>query len=231
MDYILDSFYKAIKLILTIDREVVEISLVSIRVSLGATCISTLMGIPFGFIIAHKRFIGKRLVVVLLNTMMALPTVAIGLIVYGLLARKGLLGDLDLLYTPWAMMIGQTILATPIITGLSLSAIQTIDKRVSREAISLGATPLQSIMTILFEGRTALCGAVAAGFGRVFTEVGASMMLGGNIAGYTRNIPTAIAFESQRGEFALAMALGLILVSVAFLINAIFYILYGRMKW
>lgn len=229
MEYFFGSFYEALRLILSLDEEVMRVSIVSIKVSLGATLISTIIGIPVGFIIAYKRLPWKRLIQILLNTMMAIPTVTVGLLVYGLLARKGPFGGLGLLYTPWAMMIGQTILATPIITGLSLSALQGIDKRVLKEAKSLGASSLQLIITILSHSRLSLLGAVTAGFGRVFTEVGVSMMLGGNIVGYTRNLPTAIALETQKGEFAMGMALGLILLSLALIVNTIFYLLYGRM--
>jgi tungstate transport system permease protein len=230
MEYIVSSFCKAVELILSFDEEVVEISFISIKVSCAAITISTILGVPMGFIIAYSEFSGKRLLILFLNTMMALPTVAVGLVVYGFLTRESLFGNFELLYTPWAMIIGQVVLALPIITGLSVSAIQNLDKRVSKEALALGATIPQTVMTVLSEGRLPLCGAVAAGFGRIFTEVGVSMIVGGNIAGYTRNIPTAIAFEVQRGEFALGMALGFILIFIAFFFNIIFYIFYARMK-
>lgn len=231
MYYLSESFKTAIKMIVSLDPEMMRITFVSLKVSTVAIFIATLVGVPVGFYIGIKEFFGKRAVVTILNTLMALPTVVVGLIVYSLISRRGLLGTLGLLYTPWAMVIGQTILAFPIISALSLSATQSIDKRVEKTALTLGANNLQTALIILNEGKFAILSAIIAGFGRVFAEVGASMMLGGNIKGYTRNITTAIAFETSKGEFALGIALGIILLIVAFSINILVHYFQQKIEW
>ena len=222
MEYILEGFGAAFRLIISLDPEMVNITLVSLKVSSISTILATVIGVPVGFYIAIRNFRGKRAIVTLLNTLMALPTVVIGLWVYSLISRRGPFGSWGLLYTPWAMVMGQTILAFPIIAALSLSATQGVDKRVQKTALTLGANDLQSALLILSEGRFAILSAIIAGFGRVFAEVGVSMMVGGNIRGFTRNITTAIAFETGKGEFALGIALGIILLTVAFSINVLF---------
>lgn len=223
MDYILAGLSDALKMIVSFDPEVIEIVLVSIKISTSSIILATLAGVPLGFYVAIRDFWGKRAVITVLNTLMALPTVLVGLLVYSLISRRGPLGTIGLLYTPWAMIIGQTILAFPIVAALSLSATQGIDKRVEKTALTLGANNLRTAFFILAEGKFALLSAIIAGFGRVFAEVGVSMMLGGNIRGFTRNITTAIAFETGKGEFALGIALGLILLTVAFSINILFH--------
>ncbi|MFQ5455331.1 MAG: ABC transporter permease [Nitrospirota bacterium] len=228
MDYILDGFINAFKMIVSLDREMIKIILVSVRVSMISTLLSTLIGLPVGFYVAIKDFRGKQLVITILNTLLALPTVVIGLLVYSFISRRGPLGGMGLLYTPWAMVIGQMILSFPIIASLSLSAIQGIDKRVEKTALTLGASKLQTAFFLVAEGRYVIFSAIIAGFGRVFAEVGVSMMLGGNIRGYTRNITSAIALETGKGEFALGMALGIILLTIAFSINIIFRCLQKR---
>ncbi len=222
MDYILDGLKAALELIFTLDREMLLIATVSLKVSAISTIIATLLGVPFGFVIAIKDFWGKQGVITVLNTLLALPTVVIGLLVYSFISRRGPLGSMGLLYTPWAIVIGQIILAFPVIAALSLSATLGVDKRVRKTALTLGANRLQTAFFVLAEGKFAILAAIIAGFGRVFAEVGVSMMLGGNIRGFTRNITTAIAFETGKGEFALGIALGTILLSVAFLVNILF---------
>lgn len=223
MEYIFEGVRNAIKMIISLDPEVIKITFISLKVSVTSIILATLSGLPVGFFIATREFWGKRCVTIILNTLMALPTVAVGLIVYSLVSRRGPLGTFGLLYTPWAMIIGQTILAFPIVAALSLSAIQSVDKRVSETALTLGANSLQTALTVFNEGKYSILSAVIAGFGRVFAEVGISMMVGGNIKGYTRNIPTAIAFETGKGEFALGIALGIILLVVAFSMNILFH--------
>lgn len=223
MDYILEGLKNALKMIARLDRQVINIALVSIKVSIISIILATVVGVPVGFYVALKNFWGKHGVVIILNTLMALPTVLIGLLVYSFLSRGGPFGTLGLLYTPWAMVVGQSILAFPIVAGLSLSATQSVDKRVERTALTLGANGLQTALAILTEGRFAIFAAIIAGFGRVFTEVGISMMVGGNIQGYTRNITTAIALETGKGEFGLGIALGIILLMVALPVNILFY--------
>ncbi len=209
-------------MIASLDSEMLAIAFVSIKVSVASTTFATLLGVPFGFIVAIKDFWGKRGVITVLNTLLALPTVIIGLLVYSLISRRGPFGAMGLLYTPWAMVVGQTILAFPIIAALSVSAIMGGDRRVEKTALTLGANRLQTALLILSEGKFAVLSAIIAGFGRVFAEVGVSMMLGGNIRGFTRNITTAIALETGKGEFALGMALGIILLGVAFSVNILF---------
>lgn len=223
MDYILEGTKKALQLIFSLDREIFNIALVSIKVSFISIVLATVAGVPFGFCVAIKKFWGKRAVVTILNTLMALPTVVVGLIVYSMISRQGPLGPLGLLYTPMAMVIGQFILATPIIAALTLTATQNVDARLIKTNVTLGATGFQSLLAIFSELRFALLGAIIAGFGRIFAEVGVSMMLGGNIRGFTRNITTAIAFETGKGEFSLGIALGMILLVVAFFINILFH--------
>lgn len=223
MDYIIEGFANALKMMVSLDREMIAIVLVSVKVSIISTILATLGGVPLGFYVAIKDFRGKRGVTIVLNTLMALPTVVIGLLVYSFISRRGLLGSMGLLYTLWAMVIGQTILAFPIIAALSLSATRGVDKRVEKTALTLGASRLQTAFFILAEGKFAIFAAIIAGFGRVFAEVGISMMLGGNIRGFTRNITTAIAFETGKGEFALGIALGIILLTIAFSMNILFH--------
>lgn len=223
MELLADSLVSSIKLILSGDRNLFEIVLLSIKLSFIATAISTLISIPLSFIITGSKFIGKNMVISIINTLMALPTVVVGLLVYSFLSRNGPLGYLSLLYTPSAMVIGQVILILPIITGLLISSISSIDTRVKKEAMALGANPFQTMLIILNEGRFSIISAIRCGFGRVFAEVGISMMVGGNIEGYTRNIPTAIVLETSRGNFSTSFALGIILLLVAFIINPIFY--------
>ncbi len=220
MEYISEAVKKALWLIVHFDHDLAVIVWTSLRVSITATLLASAVGVPLGFVIAVTQFRGKHHVEVALNTCMALPTVVVGLTVYSFISRRGPLGVYGLLFTPTAMIIGQFILATPIIAALSLSATKSIDARVGETARTLGANAVQTAATILNEARYAIIVAVAAGFGRVIAEVGSAMILGGNIHGYTRTMTTAIALETGKGEFALAMALGIILLLIALSMNA-----------
>ena len=219
MGYLLEGIKQAFELIVTLDKEVFTITLISLNISTIAIIFSSAAGMPLGFMIGVNTFKGKSTVITIFNTLMAFPTVVVGLIVYSMVSNKGLLGPLGLLFTPWAMIIGQFILAVPIITALTISATQNLDPRVRSTATVLGANSFQSGIAIILEARYAIIAAIVAGFGRIIGEVGASMMLGGNIRGYTRNIPTAIALETSKGEFSLGIALGFILLTVALIIN------------
>ena len=223
MDFIIEGIQKAFQLIFSLDREIFNIVLLSLRVSLTAIILASLVGIPLGFLMAVKDYWGKRLIVALVNTLLALPTVVVGLIVYSLISRRGPLGVFGLLYTPSAMIIGQFVLATPIVIALTHSAIQGIDRRVRNTALTLGATEIQSAWTVIKEARYAVLAAVITGFGRVIAEVGAAMMLGGNIKGSTRVMTTAIALETAKGEFGFSIALGIILLLIAFSINILLH--------
>jgi tungstate transport system permease protein len=222
MHFITEGFKTALILIITLNREVFEIVLFTLKVSFWGTLLSTLFGVPSGFLIAIKDFPGKAMVQTVLNALMALPTVVVGLTVYAFISRQGPLGEWGLLFTPSAVIIGQWILATPLICALTISATKSVDSKVGTTALTLGANVVQESIAILKEARFALFAAIIAGFGRVIAEVGAAMMLGGNIRGYTRTMTTAIALETSKGEFGFGLALGFILMTIALGINFIF---------
>ena len=223
MEYIVEGIWQALRLIFSLDSEIFSIVLLSLKVSTIATFLSSLAGVPVGFIIGTSEFRGKKLLVTIFNTLMAFPTVVVGLLVYSFISRQGPLGPMGLLFTPQAMVVGQLILATPIIVALTISATQGVDRRVKLTAMTLGAGPLRTATAILSEVRFALMAAVIAGFGRVIAEVGCAMMVGGNIRGYTRTMTTAIALETAKGEFGFGIALGLILLVVAFSVNILLH--------
>lgn len=219
MNYLLDGLATALRLIAALDSEVMRCTMVSLQVSAVAILLASLVGLPCSFLIGLYDFKGKKTLITLFNTLMAIPTVVIGLFVFSFVSRQGPLGVFGLLFTPSAMIIGQFLLATPIIVALSYAAIQGIDPRIKMTALALGARSHQLILTLLREARYAIIAAVIAGFGRVIGEVGSAMMLGGNIRGYTRTISTAIALETSKGEFSLGLALGMILLTVALSVN------------
>lgn len=225
MEYVVDGIKEALRIIATFDREFLQMVSVSLRTAGASTLLATLTGVPLGVLVALKTFPGRHALIMVLNTLMSLPTVVIGLLVYSFLSGHGPLGRLGLLYSVTAMVIGQFILAFPIVAGLTVSAVQGLDGRIGPTLASLGADSRQSLRMFLNEARFGLFGAMVAGFGRVFSEIGVSMMLGGNIKGYTRNITTAIALETGKGEFALGVALGIILLAVALAINVLFGLL------
>jgi tungstate transport system permease protein len=226
--FLYNALVNAVKLIFSGDAQVYSAVFVSLQVTVAATVICTVLGVPLGFVVATTRFRGRQLVITLLNTLMALPTVVVGLLVYAFIARQSLLGPMGLLFSRKAMIIGEVILGLPIVVALTSTAITSLDKSVRETAITLGAGRLRVATTVMWEGRFALMAAVAAAFGRLIGEVGISMILGGNIAGRTRNITTAIALETSRGEFAFAMALGIILLCVALGANFLLRFLQGR---
>ncbi len=228
MDLLTDSIYSAVLLVISLDPEVIEIVMVSLTVSLSATCIASCLGLPCAFFIFFKSFPGKTFLITVLNTLLALPTVVIGLLVYSVISRRGILGPLDLLYTQKAIIIGQVILIFPVIVTLTIAAISKIDKRYRQTALTLGANELQVVMVIFKEARYGIIAAIIAAYGRVIAEVGISMMLGGNAKGFTRTMTTAMALEYDKGEFVLAVALGGVLMSMAFFINMLFHFLQGR---
>ena len=227
-DFLVDALTNALKLIFSGDAQVGAAVFVSLQVAGTATVISTVLGVPLGFGVAVGRFRGRQLVITLLNTLLALPTVVVGLFVYTFIARRSLLGPLDLLFTKKAMVLGEVVLALPIVVALTSSAVASLDRAVRETAITLGAGRLHTSFTMVWEGRFALMAAIAAAFGRLIGEVGVSMILGGNIAASTRNITTAIALETSKGEFSLAMALGIVLLVVALGVNFLLRYLQGR---
>ena len=221
MDTVLEGIKKAIELLFTLDPEVWSITLLSLQISGTATLISLLIGISSGTAIALSDFPGKRFLVGVINTGMGLPPVVVGLFVTIFLWRSGPLDFLDILYTPTAMILAQTIIATPIVTGISVAAIQQLPKKLRLQILALGATRLQMIWVLVKEAKLPLLAAVMAGFGGVISEVGASIMVGGNIKGYTRVLTTATVMETSRGNFDIAIALGIILLLFAYLVNLI----------
>ncbi len=221
MDLIVEGIRKAIWLLITLDREVFGITWLSLKVSGLATLISLIIGISFGTLVALTRFPGRRLVVSLINTGMGVPPVVVGLFISILLWRNGPFGILELLYTPTAIIIAQAIIATPIVAGISLASIQKLPESLRLQIMALGATRFQMIRMLIKEARLLLLAAVMAGFGGVISEVGASIMVGGNIKGYTRVLTTATVMETGRGNFDIAIALGVILLLFSFCINAV----------
>jgi tungstate transport system permease protein len=204
---------------MTFDPETFQITILSLQVSALATGISLLIGLPLGTWLALGNFRGRSFLLSIINTGMALPPVVVGLVVAMALWRSGPLGDLRLIYTPAAIVIAQTIIASPVVIGLTAAALAALDPRFQQQLLGLGATRLQMIWMLWREARLLLLAAFMAGFGSVISEVGASMMVGGNIKGQTRVLTTAIVLETSKGEFGTALALGLLLLTITYLIN------------
>ena len=221
MDLILDGIIEAFRLIVSGDPEVIGITLLSLKISGSATLISTCIGVSAGTAVALTRFPGRRFLISVINTGMGLPPVVVGLFVTIFIWRSGPLGSLGLLYTPAAMVIAQTVIAAPIITGVTLAAMQRLPGKLRLQILALGATRRQMVWLLMKEARLPLLTAVMAGFGGVISEIGASIMVGGNIKGYTRVLTTATVMETGRGNFAVAIALGIILLILAFTVNYI----------
>jgi tungstate transport system permease protein len=220
MHSLLQGFAQALDLIFHLDPVLFGIIILSLKVSGLALVIATAFGLPVGAVLGLKRFAGRNLAISITNTLMGLPPVVVGLIVYLLLSRRGPLGFLGLLYSPTAMIVAQTILAAPIVTALCHSAIVNVDPLIRQAARTLGATARQETIALIREARYGILSAVIAAFGRVMAEVGSILIVGGNIAGYTRVMTTTIALETDKGNFELALALGVILLSISFVINA-----------
>jgi tungstate transport system permease protein len=223
-----DAWRAALGLLLAGDPNVVSAVVVSVEVALLGTLLATLLGAPLGFWVATHAFRGRRLVELLLNTATAMPTVVVGLLVYGLLSRRGVLGELDLLYTRSAMVLGETVLIAPLMAALTLAVVAGADPRIYETALTLGASPPRALLTVAAEMRRGLLAAVATGFGRLVSELGIALMVGGNIAGATRTMTTAIALETSKGEFALGLALGMLLLAVALVVNSVATLLAPR---
>jgi len=219
MHSIIDSFSRALFLILNLNKELLGIIFLSIKVSGTALVAAAVIGLPLSALLGFRKFPLKGLIISLLNTFMGLPPVVVGLFVYLLLSRSGPLGFMGLLYTPSAMVIAQTILAFPIVASLCYSAIVSVDPIIRQASMTLGATPFQISVTIINEARYGIMSGIIAAFGRVMAEVGAILIVGGNIAGYTRVMTTTIALETDKGNFELALALGIILLAISLSIN------------
>jgi len=210
---------KAVQLIASLDSEVVAITMRSLAISVTSCSIVTLISVPVGSLIHLSRFPGKKALVSVIQTLFSLPTVAVGLLVFVLFSRAGPLGESGILFTPAVMVIGQVILVMPLILGLVISALSGVDKAVPDTAISLGASRFQTAVIILTEARYAVLTAVIMGFGRAISEVGLALMVGGNIKGFTRTLTTAISLETSKGDIELSVALGIVLLLIALVIN------------
>ncbi len=230
MDLLIDSFISAILLVVSLDTEMVSIVAVSLKVSFASTLLAGLVGVPAGFMLAFGSFRGKPMIITILNTLLALPTVVVGLFVYAFITRRGIFGPLDLLYTQKAIIIGQTLLIIPVVMAFTIAAISRIDERYRKTAMTLGANRRQTGWVIVREARFGIMAAIIAAYGRVIAEVGISMMLGGNIKGFTRTMTTAMALEYDKGVFSLAVALGIILLVISFGINLLFHFFQGRIR-
>ena len=214
-------FIKAIELIITLDPEVMQIAGRSLFLATTSCAIATIIFIPLGSIIHFNTFHGKRFLTNVIQTFYSLPTVAVGLFVFVFISRQGPLGELGLMFTPAAIIIGQVILVSPVMTGLVISALSGVDNTVPETALSLGANRIQMTILVIKEARFAILSAVIMAFGRAVSEVGLSLMVGGNIRGFTRTITTAISLETSKGELELSIALGIILISLGLIVNIV----------
>jgi tungstate transport system permease protein len=225
MNEILSAFGQAVSMITSWDADLAEIVLLSLRVSLSAVAIAAAIGLPLGAAVALYRFPGRKAVIVFLNALMGLPPVVVGLIVYLFLSRSGPLGFLDLLFTPGAMIVAQTILITPIVAALARQVMEDMWEEYREQLRSLGANPGRAVWTLLWDGRFTLVTVILAGFGRATAEVGAVIIVGGNIAHLTRVMTTAIALETRKGDLELALGLGIILMCLSLMVNGAAYLI------
>jgi tungstate transport system permease protein len=229
VDQILRGFVQAIHLLARLDPELMQIVLLSLRVTGTALAISTLIGIPVGAWLGLKHFMGRRWLIALLYTGMGFPPVVVGLFVYLVLSRTGPLGFMGWLFTPRAMIVAQAIISFPLVAGFTMAAVMAVDPNLRQQLSSLGATPWQATIAVLREARVGVIVSIIAGFGSIISEVGAVMMVGGNIQGATRVLTTAIVLETRKGAFDMAMALGMILLGLTFTANTLMLHLQGRL--
>ncbi|HEY55019.1 MAG TPA: ABC transporter permease subunit [Dehalococcoidia bacterium] len=221
MSELWDGLVTAVKLIISFDPEVMSIAGRSLAISATSSTIAAMICLPLGAVIHFNKFPGKRTLINIVQTLFSIPTVAVGLFVFVLFSRAGPLGGLDIMFSPIVMVIGQVILISPIMLGLTVSALSGIDKSIADTAVSLGANTFQTAVITLREARFAVLAGLIMGFGRAISEVGLSLMVGGNIAGFTRTITTAISLETSKGDIELALALGIILIIIALAINLV----------
>lgn len=221
MEVFAQAIAEAGRLLVTLDPELVAVVLVSLRVSATALALAALVGVPAGYLLGIGRFAWNAFIILFVNTGMGLPPVVVGLAVYLTLSRSGPLGDLSLLFTPAAMVVAQTVIALPLVTGVTVAAVAAVPRDLRLQARALGAGRLEQARVTLFEARRGVLAALIAGFGGIISEVGAVMMVGGNIEGSTRVMTTAIVLETRKGNFGLAMSWGLILVGIALVVNAV----------
>lgn len=225
---LLEGLLRALQLIVSLDPEVMEVAGRSLRISLTSCLLASALCVPLGVLVYFADFPGKRAFINIVQTLYALPTVVVGLFVFVLLSRKGPLGDLGLLFTPTAMIIGQVILISPILTGLVISALSGVGRETYETAVALGASNLQAAVVALREARYSVFAAIIMGFGRALSEVGCALMVGGNIRGFTRVLTTAISLETTKGNIELSLALGMILLGLALVVNVTLNLLQGK---
>jgi len=225
---IAEGLKRAVELIATLDPEVMSITARTLQIALASTLLAAIINVPLGGLIYFHSFNGKRIFINFIQTLYGLPTVTVGLLVFLLVSRSGPLGGMELLFTPAGIVIGQTILITPIMLGLTISALGGVSPDIKETVISLGANEAQTIIAIIREAKPAVFAAVLLGFGRALSEVGVAMMIGGNIRGYTRVLTTAIALETSMGNLGFSLALGIILITLSLLINLILNIVQWR---
>ncbi len=221
MELIIEGFHKAVSLIASFDRDVYSVLFCTIEVTLASTCISAVIGMLFGTLVALNEFPGKTFIAGIINTGMGIPPVVVGLFTTLLLWRGGIFGNFEILYTPTAIVIAQVLIATPMVSGITLSALQQVPKHFQLQILSLGASRMQMLFILFRHARLPLLAAVMAGFGSVISEVGAAIMVGGNIKGSTRVLTTATVMETSRGNFDTAIAFGIILLALSFAVNFI----------
>jgi len=227
MQTLLDALRNALQLVVTLDAGVVEYATRSLVIATASTLIASLIGIPAGIVIAEYEFPGKRGVITILNTLLAVPTVVVGLVVYTLISRSGPLGPLELLFTIPGIIMGEVLLIVPIVTAFTVTAVSRTDRDVRRTAVALGANAGQAHWLVIRESRFGVLAAVIAAFGRVVSEVGVATILGGNVDRFTRTMTTAIVLNVDMGDFALALALGVVLLSISLSINVLFQYFQG----
>jgi tungstate transport system permease protein len=221
LEEIWNGLVKALHLIFTFDSEVMQIAWLSIRVAISSTLIASIICVPLGSLIHFHNFRGKRILISIIQTFYSVPTVTVGLLVFILFSNKGPLGGLDIMFTPTLMVIGQVFLVTPILVGLTITGLSGVDKTIMDTARSLGASNWQTAVAIIKEARFAVMAAIILAFGRAISEVGLALMVGGNIRGFTRVLTTAISLETSKGDIELSMALGIILIFIALVVNII----------
>ncbi len=219
MDFLASGVWQAIGLLLALDPQTVSAIKTTLIISTMSMVACLCIGSPLGFALGYFEFPGKRSVRLLVDTLLSLPTVVIGLLVYAFLTRHGPLGELDLLFTLPGISLGQTILGLPIVVAMTATAVESMDNRLHQTLLTLGANPWQVLLTTLWEARFSMLLAGASAYGRIVSEIGISMMIGGNIKWHTRTITTAIALETGKGEFAMGIALGIVLMIIAFIVN------------
>lgn len=228
MEFLAEGLRRAWALLLGGDAEVYGITLLTLKVAVVATIVSCVLGLPLGYFLATRRFWGRRAALTVVNTALAFPTVVVGLLLYGMLSRRGPLGGIGWLYTWQAIVVGDVLLALPIAAALSAAAIQGVDPRIRRTAETLGAGRWLTAWTVTREARFALAAVITAAFGQVVAEIGTAMIVGGNIRGSTRTLTTAVALYTSQGDFGMALALGLVLLVLALLVNIALQALQGR---